>query len=38
MKVWKDYKAKRKQGIEDPDFNPKELGIKNAEYWENKPE
>jgi AGCS family alanine or glycine:cation symporter len=38
MKVWKDYKAKRKQGIEDPDFNPKELGIKNGEYWENKPE
>ncbi|MGG5905248.1 alanine/glycine:cation symporter family protein, partial [Sphingobacterium daejeonense] len=26
MKVWKDYKAKRKQGIEDPDFDPKELG------------
>jgi AGCS family alanine or glycine:cation symporter len=38
MKVWKDYKAKRKQGIEDPDFNPKELGIKNAEYWEITPD
>jgi AGCS family alanine or glycine:cation symporter len=38
MKVWKDYKAKRKQGIEDPDLNPKQIPIKNAEYWENKPE
>ena len=38
MKVWKDYKAKRKIGIEDPDFDPKKLGIKNADYWENKPE
>ena len=38
MKVWNDYKSKRKQGIEDPNFDPKELGIKNADYWENKPE
>lgn len=36
MKVWKDYKTKRKQGIEDPDFNPKEIGIKNADFWETK--
>ncbi|MGB7527064.1 alanine/glycine:cation symporter family protein [Sphingobacterium cellulitidis] len=35
MKVWKDYKTKRKQGIEDPSFDPKELGIKNADFWEN---
>ena len=35
MKVWKDYKRKRKQGIEDPSFDPKAIGIKNAEYWEN---
>ena len=35
MKVWKDYKSKRKQGIEDPSFDPKAIGIKNAEYWEN---
>lgn len=34
MKVWKDYTSKRKQGIEDPEFNPKELGIKNADFWE----
>ncbi len=38
MKVWKDYKQKRKQGQEDPSFNPKELGIKNAEFWEEKEE
>lgn len=34
MKVWKDYKTKRKAGIKDPKFNPKELGIKNADFWE----
>lgn len=34
MKVWKDYKTKRKAGIKDPDFDSKELGIKNADYWE----
>ncbi|MVZ65055.1 amino acid carrier protein [Sphingobacterium sp. DK4209] len=36
MKVWNDYKKKRKQGIENPDFNPKEIGVKNADYWESK--
>ncbi|MGN0019219.1 MAG: alanine/glycine:cation symporter family protein [Sphingobacterium hotanense] len=36
MKVWKDYKTKRKQGIENPDFDPKEIGIKNADYWEKR--
>lgn len=35
MKVWKDYVAKRKQGIEDPEFSPSELGIKNADFWES---
>ena len=34
LRVWKDYKTKRKAGIKDPDFNPKELGIKNADFWE----
>src|SRR5690606_9205264 len=34
LKVWKDYKVKRKAGIEDSDFNPKEIGIKNADFWE----
>ncbi|WP_164108135.1 MULTISPECIES: alanine/glycine:cation symporter family protein [Sphingobacterium] len=34
MKVWKDYVSKRKRGIEDPEFDPNELGIKNADFWE----
>lgn len=34
LKVWKDYERQRKQGIEDPTFNPKKLGIKNADFWE----
>lgn len=34
MKVWKDYVAQRNRGIEDPSFDPKELGIKNADFWE----
>ncbi|MCA5005788.1 alanine/glycine:cation symporter family protein [Sphingobacterium bovistauri] len=34
MKVWKDYETQRKQGIEDPTFDPKKLGIKNADFWE----
>lgn len=29
----KDYERQRKEG-KDPVFNPKELGIKNADYWE----
>ncbi|MGO3305972.1 MAG: alanine:cation symporter family protein, partial [Sphingobacterium sp.] len=36
MKVWKDYKNKRKAGVLQPDFDPKELGIKNADFWEKK--
>lgn len=36
LKVWNDYKNKRKQGVKDPVFSPEELGIKNAEYWERK--
>lgn len=34
IKVWKDYHGKKKQGIKNPTFNSKELGIKNAEFWE----
>lgn len=34
MKVWKDYENQRKQGIEAPTFDPKKLGIKNADFWE----
>jgi len=29
----KDYDAQRKKGI-DPIFNPKKLGIKGADFWE----
>ncbi|SMG30659.1 alanine/glycine:cation symporter family protein [Sphingobacterium psychroaquaticum] len=34
MKVWKDYKNKRKAGIKDPTFSAKEIGIKNADFWD----
>lgn len=34
LKALKDYRAQKKQG-KDPQFNPKDLGIKNADYWEN---
>lgn len=34
MKVWKDYQTQRKQGIQDPVFEPNKLGIKNADFWE----
>lgn len=36
MKVWRDYKNQRKQGVEQPKFDVKKLDIKNAEYWEKK--
>jgi len=29
----KDYEAQRKQGL-DPVYNSKEMGVENAEYWE----
>ncbi|MET3732004.1 alanine/glycine:cation symporter family protein [Moheibacter stercoris] len=32
LKALRDYRAQKKQG-KDPDFNPTELGIKNAEFW-----
>lgn len=34
IKVWKDYSKKKKQGITDPTFSAKELGIKNADFWD----
>ncbi len=37
MKALKDYADQRKAGL-DPVFNSKKLGIKNAEFWENKGE
>jgi AGCS family alanine or glycine:cation symporter len=33
LKALKDYELKRSKGIENPEFNPDELGIKNAELW-----
>lgn len=35
MKVLKDYKKQIKNG-KDPEFNPLKLGIKNADYWEER--
>lgn len=35
MIVWKDYVKQRKAGVEDPNFEPKSLGIKNADFWDN---
>ena len=32
-KIHDDYHAQRKAGIEKPVFNPKKLGIKNADLW-----
>ncbi|MBP3950842.1 alanine/glycine:cation symporter family protein [Bacillus suaedae] len=34
LRVLKDFEKQSKQGI-DPVFDPKKLGIKNADYWEN---
>ncbi|WP_422115791.1 alanine/glycine:cation symporter family protein [Brachybacterium sp. UNK5269] len=33
LKALKDYREQKKQGI-DPQFDPRKLGIKNAEFWE----
>jgi AGCS family alanine or glycine:cation symporter len=32
--VFKDFERQRKEG-KDPVFSPSELGIKNADFWEN---
>lgn len=34
LKVWKDYKMKRNRGELNPKFSAKELGIKNADFWD----
>ncbi|MBP3943792.1 alanine:cation symporter family protein [Sphingobacteriaceae bacterium WQ 2009] len=36
MKVWSDYRRQRKAGVKNPTFNPKALGIKGADFWENR--
>ncbi|TFI49293.1 sodium:alanine symporter, partial [Diaphorobacter sp. DS2] len=35
LKVFKDYEEQRKAGIE-PVFDPVKLGIKGADFWEEK--
>ncbi|MEN5194917.1 alanine/glycine:cation symporter family protein [Sphingobacterium faecium] len=34
LKVWKDYKMKRNRGELNPKFSARELGIKNADFWD----
>ena len=36
LKALKDYEAQRKAGVTDYTFDPQKLGIKNADFWENK--
>ncbi len=36
LKALKDYERQRKAGVSEYTFNPKELGIKNAGFWESK--
>ena len=36
LKALKDYEAQRKAGVEKYTFDPQELGIRNADFWENR--
>jgi len=36
LKALKDYEAQRKAGVTDYTFDPQKLGIKNADFWEDK--
>ncbi|NIY82789.1 alanine/glycine:cation symporter family protein [Vibrio hepatarius] len=36
LKALKDYEEQQKQGVEEYTFNPVKLGIKGADYWEDK--
>ena len=36
LKVWKDYKTQKENGIAKPTFDAKKLNIKNADFWEKK--
>jgi AGCS family alanine or glycine:cation symporter len=36
LKALKDYEAQRKAGVEEYHFDPKALGIRNADFWEHK--
>jgi AGCS family alanine or glycine:cation symporter len=35
IRALKDYEAQRKAGVEKYTFDPKKLGIKHADFWEN---
>jgi AGCS family alanine or glycine:cation symporter len=35
LRALKDYEAQRKAGVEKYTFDPKKLGIRNADFWEN---
>ena len=35
-KALRDYEAQKKAGVTTYTFDPKKLGIKNADFWENK--
>jgi AGCS family alanine or glycine:cation symporter len=36
LRALKDYEAQRKAGVSEYTFDPQKLGIKNADFWENK--
>ena len=36
LKALRDYEKQRKNGVDKYTFDPQALGIKNADFWENK--
>jgi len=36
MKALKDYERQKDAGVEKYTFDPKSLGIKNADFWEER--
>jgi AGCS family alanine or glycine:cation symporter len=36
IKALKDYEAQQKSGVTEYTFDPKKLGIKNADFWEER--
>ena len=36
LKALKDYETQRKAGVTTYTFDPKALGIRNADFWERK--
>ena len=36
IKALKDYERQQKEGVEEYTFDPKKLGIKNADFWEKR--